>query len=427
MTCDADEYNNPYKININLVDDKDGKRKRFFEKGLGALLDDNYFLLLYVPENGGRMQVVRPASDLFHRKRIIKKINEVKRIPSFYYALSHLWGLRKDNRYLWNEIGEHVDDEQGQPVKPVSMRPEKRDALLALLKDHPDSYWWIDVLCARTDTPLDIMGDIYACCLECIAMIDCEPTLISKIHTMSDAVDEAEKLWRESGEGFLTTQQLHGTKSSQLMELVYTFLQSEWWQRVWTWQEMALPMGDVRFMAETDTCLPQTNTITLNELLGFRSVLPISETLRPDIVRENHGLWTPFEFHRRLSAIYFARESKSHRIKARNARLHSIMMSLMYSNRRCYDPCDYVYGVLGAMQIKIPRMDDPDEVWRHFLSELDALSPLDLSPWIDHADEIDLREVENIGEVYKKLSDIYLEDGIAGILPSSFNKLDPLQ
>ncbi|KAJ8652906.1 hypothetical protein O0I10_011440 [Lichtheimia ornata] len=177
MTCDPDENDNLYKIDIRIEDDEGNHLKELFEKGLGSLLDDEHFLLLYVPEdNGDKMQIVRPASNLFHRRRMIKRDNEAKRIPSFYYALSHLWGLTENNRYHWNDINEYVNDENGQPVKPVSMRPEKRDALLTMLQDHPDSYWWIDVLCARTNTPLDIIGDIYSCCLECIAMIDCDPT-----------------------------------------------------------------------------------------------------------------------------------------------------------------------------------------------------------------------------------------------------------
>ncbi|CDH59419.1 predicted protein [Lichtheimia corymbifera JMRC:FSU:9682] len=250
MTYDTDEDNDPYKIDINVENDEKGNLKRFFEKGLNALLDDEYFLLLYVPENGGRMQVIRPASDSYHRKRMIKRINEVKHIPSFYYALSHLWGLKENDRYHWHDIHEYVDDEEGQPMKPVSMRLEKRDALLALLKYHPDSYWWIDVLCARHDTPLDIMGDIYSCCLDCIVMIDCEPTLIPKIRIYK-----------------------HLNQESKLLKVLYTFFQCEWWQRVSTWQEMALPCGDVRFMSETDIHRLQTNTITLNELLSFINVL----------------------------------------------------------------------------------------------------------------------------------------------------------
>ncbi|KAJ8652902.1 hypothetical protein O0I10_011436 [Lichtheimia ornata] len=402
MTYDTEEDNDPYKINIRLEDDEDSKRKRFFEKGLSTLLDDEYFLLLYVPANGGKMKVIRPANDAYHRKRIIKRINEERRIPSFYYALSHLWGLTENNRYHWNDISEYVDDEQGQSMQPVSMRDEKRDALLTMLKDHPDSYWWIDVLCARTDTPLDIMGDIYACCLECIIMIDCQPSLIPKIHTLY--------------------QQLHqtpGYERIEVLDTLATFLQSQWWQRVWTWQEMALPVGDVRFTAETDIHGLQSNTITLEKLLEFNTLM--GDTLMGDGLTvtsyhlqhkllHDYGKELLFlEVAQRFRDIDSARKSNVVR-RATTESVHGVMMPLMYSNRRCYDPCDYVYGVLGMMQIKIPRMDDPNSVWRHFLSELDNLSPLKFGTWSHRADDIDLRKVDNLGDVYGKLSMIYIRD-----------------
>ncbi|CDH56025.1 predicted protein [Lichtheimia corymbifera JMRC:FSU:9682] len=179
MTHDTDESGHPFKIDICLEDDKGNTRKAFlrrdlegsfseddqvntrkttYEDGLGALLVDPHFLLLHVPDDGGKMKIIQPANNLYHRNQMIKRINETKQdTPSCYYALSHLWGLTENNRYLWHEIGDYVDDEEGNPVDPVSMRPEKRDALLKLLKEYPDSYWWVDVLCARTDTPLDIM------------------------------------------------------------------------------------------------------------------------------------------------------------------------------------------------------------------------------------------------------------------------------
>ncbi|KAI7874850.1 hypothetical protein K492DRAFT_199649 [Lichtheimia hyalospora FSU 10163] len=97
----------------------------------------------------------------------------------FFYALSHLRGLEENNRYLWHEIGNYVDDLSGNPAAPVSMRPEKHDALLTMLSGHSDSYWWINVLRARSDTHLDIMGDIYSCRLACIVMINCPYDLIS--------------------------------------------------------------------------------------------------------------------------------------------------------------------------------------------------------------------------------------------------------
>lgn len=210
------------------------------------------------------MQIIRPSDDVRHRQRMIRRVNEAETIPSFYYALSHLWGISKRSRqHLWNDIGEYVNDENGQPVEPVFMRPEKRSTLLGLLKDRPDSYWWIDILCARTDTPLGIMGNIYACCLECIAMIDCEPGLISYIHAV----------WRRMHTTFQTENEpldityytLH--EYSEFYDLLIQLFQSKWWERVWTWQEMALPFGDVRLIAEAGMCRDKENdTMTIYHL-----------------------------------------------------------------------------------------------------------------------------------------------------------------
>ncbi|CDH48322.1 predicted protein [Lichtheimia corymbifera JMRC:FSU:9682] len=208
MTSDTDKVGEPFKIEI----DKGNKHKRFFEKGLNSLLADPHFLLLYVPENDGKMKV--------------------------------------------DEIKDYVDDEEGYPMEPVSMRPAKRAPLLALLKDHPGSYWWINVLCAGTDTPPTILKEIYSCCLECIAMIDCEPTLIPQLLPLV-----------EEGEFSDENDQHRYQKLFELVHLLFELRQSRWWSQVWTWQDMALPFGEVRLMAETGTIRPQSNTITVDDLL----------------------------------------------------------------------------------------------------------------------------------------------------------------
>lgn len=105
----------------------------------------------------------------------------------------------------------------------------------------------------------------------------------------------------------------------------------------------------------------------------------------------------------KLEDVYHARRSNIDRVWGHKD-LFTVIKSLCSSTRRCYDPCDYVYGVLGMIQINIPRMEDPNAVWRHFLSELDYYTPF----YVRHrctelADEIDLRKVENIGEVYHEL------------------------
>ncbi|KAI7885178.1 hypothetical protein K492DRAFT_172505 [Lichtheimia hyalospora FSU 10163] len=83
------------------------------------------------------------------------------------------------------------------------------------------------------------------------------------------------------------------------------------------------------------------------------------------------------------------------------------------------DPVDYVYGVLGMLQIKIPRMTDPKKVWQRFLSELDdymdtagikgeeipnpAASIYKVIGIADYAYNIDLTTVECMGDAYKSI------------------------
>ncbi|KAJ8654564.1 hypothetical protein O0I10_009746 [Lichtheimia ornata] len=430
MTCHTNEYSDPNKISISLGDDKGYHYKRFFEQGLNALLADPHFLLLYVPENGVKMQIIRPSSNPHHLERIMKMMNEETRdIPSFYYALSHLWGISESNRHLWIDIGNYVDDENGQPVDPVSMRPEKRDPLLALLKDHPGSYWWIDVLCARTDTPLDIMGDIYSCCYECIVMIDCEPDLIPQLYAMMDA-DEAfpNYCWvleNRNLDDLLPYKQLYDDKYPQMIDLLYALMQSQWWQRVWTWQEMALPVGGVRLMAETGTHRSLNNTITVDDLGRFyNAVFVINEYEYNRQLQESKestewlNVRTVLHW---LFDIFRARRSNNQRIKnKKNARIfYFLICSLGKSTRRCMDPVDYVYGVLGMFHFKIPRMTDPNTVWQLFLAELDnymmdfkdkKFSWGRITGISDNAYQIDVLKAKNMADLYNDLL-VVVEDG----------------
>ncbi|KAJ8652575.1 hypothetical protein O0I10_011780 [Lichtheimia ornata] len=404
-----------FKINIRQEDDQSNNCKEFFEKGLSALLADEHFLLLYVPEIGGRMQIVRPASDPYHRQRMIQKINEAKGVPSFYYALSHLWGLTENNRYHWNEIADFVDDEDGQPVKPVSMRPAKRDTLLALLQDHPDSYWWIDVLCARTDTPLDIMGDIYSCCLECVAMIDGDPNLIPQLYTlMMDVKQEFPTYYNMDRNDILNCKQ-NDKRLSKATELVFALMQRKWWKRVWTWQEMALPFGDVRLVPESGTHQPLSKTITVDALLDYFQanfrVDHVAHALEP--IDSETGLTNAMTLHAWFTEILHARKSNEHRTGKKRAQEFSYLVSSFSdSPRRCMDPADYVYGVLGVFQFKIPRMNDPNAVWHYFLSELDnymettgmkndKFSGKRITGINDNAYRIDLRKAKDMADVYK--------------------------
>ncbi|CDH54977.1 predicted protein [Lichtheimia corymbifera JMRC:FSU:9682] len=152
-------------------------------------------------------------------------------------------------------------------------------------------------------------------------------------------------------------------------------------------------------MAETNTQQLQTNTLTLDKLLAIAgAIFHLSEGSNQRTV----------EVYGDISDIYSAKQYNESHILRENDDPSDIMGSLRRSKRRCYDPCDYIYGVLGMTRIKIPRMTDPNAVWRHFLSELDDLLPLYDERWVDHADEIDLQKVDNIGELHTKLWRIYL-------------------
>ena len=86
------------------------------------------------------------------------------------------------------------------------------------------------------------------------------------------------------------------------------------------------------------------------------------------------------------------------------------------SNRQCMDPVDYVYGVLGIFQFKIPRGIDRHQVWPRFLSQFENLVhdlmhklPSSADDYhfslkiSDHAHGIDLLGARSMADVYHGL------------------------
>ena len=101
-------------------------------------------------------------------------------------------------------------------------------------------------------------------------------------------------------------------------------------------------------------------------------------------------------------------ETRNHdRVEKRG--IFRLIRSLKDSSRCCMDPVDYVYGALGIFQMKIPRMDDPNDIWRLFLCELDKhvknspqshIAKVEIS---ERAHRVDLRKAKNMADVYKYL------------------------
>ncbi|KAJ8652586.1 hypothetical protein O0I10_011791 [Lichtheimia ornata] len=317
------------------------------------LLEHPHFLLVYVPNNGAKMRLVKPSSDPYHREQIIQRINKEDNLLP-HYALSHLWGISHNNPHVWKEIGDYVDDENGQPAAPVSMRPKKRKTLRTLLQSHPDSYWWIDVLCARTDTPLAIMGDIYACCKQCYAMIDCRPDIITSILSMKHRSEESDPASWSIYEHNVAVNTLE------------TFTSSNWWRRVWTWQEAVLPKA-VILMAETlpDDVDDNNSMLSIGDLITLYDKILLSSCYYRDTV------FGPKPLPNRICYIIEEIRDSRDRNHLLPIGLVAMFKSFALSARKCMDPLDYVYGVLGLFRFDISRKSNPNEAWHLFISELE--------------------------------------------------------
>lgn len=119
-----------------------------------------------------------------------------------------------------------------------------------------------------------------------------------------------------------------------------------------------------------------------------------------------------------IHEIAFARKSNKQRVGVKVPReFYNLIDALGKSQRHCYDPVDYVYGVLGMFEINIERMSDPVQVWRRFVSELDNYmekNGFKIEETFDsmssnsykisyRALQVNLLEVKNMTDVYKDL------------------------
>ncbi|KAI7873963.1 hypothetical protein K492DRAFT_200340 [Lichtheimia hyalospora FSU 10163] len=386
-------------------------------KAVPSLLDEDKFLLLYVPpkDEKTKMKLVKPSKDPYHKKRIMQRIipdgDSDMLLP--HYALSHVWKISKPEDQ-WEKIGQYVDDEHGNPVKSIPMRSEKRNTILALLYDHPDSYWWIDVLCARTDTPLEIMGDIYACCSRCYAMIDGDAGTIPKIRQYMDRIPDQEGYWSKRLKRLRVDDPHYAStldQYKQAVDVLDTFMERDWWKRVWTWQELVLPR-EVVFLAETANQVSGINMLDMQLLARLEKNLQ-TESFRKPLKRT--GSIRLMEMNRSRQACEAFR---AERISFWT--LNHLFQAFARSSRKCTNSVDYVYGVLGVLQFNIPRMSDPKQVWQYFLVALDDfITDIKRRSMIDQRDELfaairlnqarrdfDLQAAECMSDVYKELLDI---------------------
>ncbi|KAJ8656442.1 hypothetical protein O0I10_007765 [Lichtheimia ornata] len=316
------------------------------------------FRLLYVPpkDEDDKMTIITPSK------------HEASYVPDRkFYALSHLWGTDpKDN--LW-DVSDFISDEDGTTVEPIPMRKEKRQTFLKLLQDNP-GYWWIDVLCCRTDTPPVIMRGVYGCCEKCFAMIDCPSKAIEyfavvlphvEIPDQSEEFDDLDIEYMEcepSPSSDTVSFLMEGCKHAM------DIWECRWFSRVWTMQELALPHS-VSLLSETCDmpCYISAESLIFRLYLfrsdlkrgeyniGSQSVVDLADHL--SVLRDN------------VQQFQWCEEGLD------NDRFESLSYVLdlfARSERSCYFAEDYVYGALGILGWDIPRLNDLEDLWDRFLS-----------------------------------------------------------
>lgn len=220
---------------------------------LGEIFRHPYIRFLYVPHANEqrKMTLFTPS-----------KHQQTSFLEQDFYALSHLWDT-KPNEHLW-DVSDLIIDEEGIAVEPIPMRPEKRETLLSLLKANP-GYWWIDVLCSRSDTPPAIMSGVYRRCKKCFAMIDCPPEDIEYFTPdRKDQLDHALHDDHVENEPAATTQNL----IKEAWQCGRSIDASRWFRRVWTLQEAILP-SCVVLLSERSGTYADTCTVVLDSLIYY--------------------------------------------------------------------------------------------------------------------------------------------------------------
>ena len=275
----------------------------------------------------GNMSLVSPQKDPELQKKILLE---------GYRCISHLWG---PNPPKWEDhpvCGVHWG---------VCVRREKRKKLLQLFRYYK-GYWWMDVLCTNQEAEkkaLDIMGDIYKNCIECICLIDGDvdgyfPYDVPKYDINSYPYNlrvKNEREWKD------------------YHDLYHVLYRCKWITRVWTLQEVMLP-SKVYFTKEG----PDLSGIYRLDLRDMETDFAYTKGTRPSTARL---------FVARQVSEPFAELLKN---KVRWTNWPRKKHQLAFSNRSCLRNEDYYYGVSGLFNISIPNDKTAKEAMLYFLKGL---------------------------------------------------------
>jgi hypothetical protein len=325
---------------------------------MDKLFNHPLFYLIHVDLNDN-ISLVKP----FGNTEIQKDIQR-----NGYRCISHVWGTAdKTIDYVWKKGGE--DDECGKYYHringitwDVETREEKRERLLQIFKSHK-GYFWMDNLCIdqeadAKDKPLEIMGDIYRKCKECVCMLDTicivdgfdsERELIAII-----AKDTKEMIGDEIRDKYgdfqdPTNGDIDKLENKYLMYLA-SMGRSDWFGRVWTWQEAELP-------PKLLFCSEQAGNYRYDPFDDefFRKQFPFKDTER--VINNGEDLSVAYRGGEASHEVGSVLMCFTNIMRLDNGD-HSIWNNVRMaadSTRRCTSEVDFVYGIMGILNLDIPN------------------------------------------------------------------------
>lgn len=393
-------YDDPTALlDDDITYNNETRRQQAFDEGRNWLYKNPHFSLIHVEKHNNDTVTMTMVDVTKADTTCRQQLQE-----QGYYCLSHLWG-RDAKNYMWDDSGILAEKENAVSVSAVPMRIEKRATLLALLKQNP-GFWWIDVFCARVDTPLGIMGSIYKYCTACFAMMDRSsqtlrqldqglPSLIEEVSThfpekkrpshrlpiLIGYEDEEEDMDEDKALLFKTTLDKYPIEVQALLDLTH----SAWFTRVWTLQEAVLPrqlfmVPETQSSSQLDTLefslvqkASERLTTVANAIKKLESSNQIHVTLQeeePKSILDDQYTRLIQQLETHVQEITVAQETYKQADALdehdRLPCLQSTLYKFAESTRTCTDPVDFVYGVIGLLDIGLPRMNNANEVWRAF-------------------------------------------------------------
>jgi hypothetical protein len=330
---------------------------------MDKLFSHPFFKLIFIDDDGKMSLegpfdcgIWLPQEELLRREESIKKIQKIG-----YRCISHVWGTAdKTKDYTWKDHGVI-----GVTWK-VEVREEKRERIMQIFNRHK-GYFWMDVLCTDQDTddkPLDVMGNIYEKCEECICMLDIICNIDGSKSEKDVLLDISEDLRNFMEHGKELSDEKYGKlpRRYNSLDLAGSFpkgsyelylgslMQAEWFERVWTWQEAVLP-PKLLFCSERANGY-EYDPYDRDFLAKIFPYKDMGYDKDDKLIAAPSGRVFP----RPLSSIKTITNLKTQR-----GNLWENIVLAADSNRKCTNKEDFVYGIIGILDIAIKNGKELDE------------------------------------------------------------------